>query len=75
LFIGEWPFTKVAEIAVPFDRLRTVSPDTSVTQALAVMVREDVNQLPVVSDARLIGIVSRGNVLQFFQTQSETEAA
>jgi Zn-dependent protease/predicted transcriptional regulator len=70
-----WPLTTVAEIARPFDRVRTVSPDTNVTRALELMVREDVNQLPVISNGRLTGVVSRGQVLQFLQTRSELKAA
>jgi len=39
------------------------------------MVREDVNQLPVVSNGKLVGVISRANVLQFLQTQAELKAA
>jgi len=72
---ARWPFTTVSEIAHPFARVRTVSPDTDVTQALQLMVREDVNQLPVVSNGKLVGVLSRANVLQFLQTQAELKAA
>jgi Zn-dependent protease/CBS domain-containing protein len=70
-----WPFTTVSDIVLPFDRIRTVSPDTKVTQALEIMVREDVNQLPVIANGKLAGVISRGNVLQFLQTQAELKAA
>jgi CBS domain-containing protein len=70
-----WPLTTISQIELPFDRIRTVSPDTNVTQALEIMVREDVNQLPVLSNGKLAGVISRGNVLQFLQTQAELKAA
>jgi CBS domain-containing protein len=35
------------------------------------MARDDLNQLPVVSDGRLEGIVSRGNILQLLQSRAE----
>ena len=70
-----WPFTIVSDIVLPFDRIRTVSPDIKVTQALEIMVREDVNQLPVIVNGKLAGVISRGNVLQFLQTQAELKAA
>jgi Zn-dependent protease len=70
-----WPFTTISQIELPFDLIRTVSPDTNVTQALEIMVREDVNQLPVLSNGKLAGVISRGNVLQFLQTQAELKAA
>jgi predicted transcriptional regulator len=39
------------------------------------MVRDDVNQLPVISNGKLAGVISRGNVLQFLQTREELKAA
>jgi len=70
-----WPFTTVSEIALSFDRIRTVSPDMDVTQALQIMLREDVNQLPVISNGKLAGVISRGHILQFIQTRAELKAA
>ena len=70
-----WPFTSVAQASIPIDRIRTVAPDTNVTQALEMMVRDDVNQLPVISDGKLAGVISRGNVIQFLQTRAELKAA
>jgi Zn-dependent protease/predicted transcriptional regulator len=70
-----WPFTAVSQVALPFDRVRTISPDANVRQALEIMAREDLNQLPVLSNSRLVGIISRPHVLQFIQTQAELKAA
>lgn len=39
----------------PLSQLRTVTPETAALEALAMMSREDINQLPVVSDGRLGG--------------------
>jgi CBS domain-containing protein len=38
------------------------------------MAREDVNQLPVLSNGRLEGILSRSHVLGLLQTRSELNA-
>jgi len=35
------------------------------------MSREDMNQLPVISDGHLEGVFSRGHVLRFLSTQAE----
>jgi len=56
---------------VPLDRLHSVQPSTPVTDALERMGREDVNQLFVLSNRHLDGIVSRGNILQLLQTRAE----
>jgi Zn-dependent protease/CBS domain-containing protein len=70
------PFTAVAEIAVPLERVRTVSPETALNDAMDMMTAEDLNQLPVISeDGRLVGVVSRGDVLQYLQTRAELKAA
>jgi CBS domain-containing protein len=66
-----WPYTTVDEVMLPLDRLHAVSSDTLVTEALETMGREDVNQLPVVNDGRLPGIISRGHILRTLQTRAE----
>jgi Zn-dependent protease/predicted transcriptional regulator len=66
-----WPYTTLYDIMRPLDQLHTVEPDTPLMEALETMSRDDVNQLPVVSNHHLEGIVTRGNVLQFLQTRAE----
>jgi len=39
------------------------------------MTREDVNQLPVMSNGRVEGIVSREHVLQLLQSRTELKRA
>jgi predicted transcriptional regulator len=68
---ARWPYTTVDSVMRPLEQLRTVAPDSPVAEALEAMGREDVNQLPVVSDGRLEGIISRGHVLQLLQTRAE----
>jgi predicted transcriptional regulator len=70
-----WPFTTISQIAVPLDQIHAVSPDTHVREALEIMIQEDVNQLPVVSNGRVTGVISRGNVVRLLQTQAELKAA
>ena len=55
----------------PLSQLRTVAPDTPAIHALELMSREDMNQLPVISDGHLQGVFSRGHVLRFLSTQAE----
>jgi CBS domain-containing protein len=55
----------------PIHQLRTVTVDTPVAEVLETMGREDLNQLPVVSDGKLAGVISRGQVLQYLQTRME----
>jgi Zn-dependent protease/predicted transcriptional regulator len=68
---ARWPYTTLYDIMRPLDQLHTVEPNTLLTEALETMGRDDVNQLPVVSNHHLEGIVTRANVLQFLQTRAE----
>jgi Zn-dependent protease len=71
---NKWPLTTLSRIMLPAARLRTVTPDTSLKDALELMTTNDLNQLPVLADGRLRGAVSRGQVLQLFQTRAELKA-
>jgi Zn-dependent protease/predicted transcriptional regulator len=67
----KWPQLKVRDIMLPFAKLHSVKPTTSLTDALETMGREDVNQLPVVQNSQVEGIVSRGHILRLLQTRAE----
>jgi predicted transcriptional regulator len=70
-----WPFTTVSQIARSLDQVRTVSPDITVTEALQVMVQENLNQVPVVANGSVTGVISRVNVVEVLQTRTELKAA
>jgi nanoRNase/pAp phosphatase (c-di-AMP/oligoRNAs hydrolase) len=44
----------------------TIAPVNSPMQAAAIMVKHDVGRLPVVDDGRVIGILTRSDVMRFF---------
>lgn len=66
-----WPLTTVEQAMRPLEQLRVVSPETPVMQALETMARENINQLPVVSDGHLEGILSRAHLLEILRTRAE----
>ncbi len=66
-----WNQTSIQSVMRPLSKLRTVTPETPVVQALEMMGREDLNQLPVVSGGELQGILSRGNIMGFLRTHAE----
>jgi Zn-dependent protease len=68
---NRWPYTTVVDVMRPLDATRTVNPNTPVTEALEVMAQQDLNQLPVVSDNGLAGLISRGHILQLIQTRAQ----
>lgn len=67
----QWPVTTVEQAMRPVDKLHTVSPDTAVALALETMARENINQLPIVSDGHVKGILSRAHLLRVLRTRTE----
>ena len=68
---NRWPYTTVADVMRPLDSTRTVKPETPVTEALEVMAGQDLNQLPVVNEKGLAGLISRAHILQLIQTRAQ----
>jgi len=66
-----WPTTHVGEVLTPLAKLRVVDPDTPLWNALQEMTIEGVNQLPVLEDQELVGMISRDNLLTFIRNRSE----
>ena len=66
-----WEQATVGEAMRPGTELHTVSPGTPVLDALKLMVRNDINQLPVVAQGSLQGIVSRAQIMQLLQIRGE----
>jgi len=68
---AKWPYMTLHDIMRPLDDLRAVAPDASLTSALESMSRYDLNQLPVISNKHLEGVLSRAQVLSYLQTHAE----
>lgn len=68
---SRWAQTAVRTVMQPANRVHSVSPDTPALQALETMARENVNQLPVLSDGIVQGVISRGHLLQVLQARAE----
>ena len=61
----------VSEAMTPFDKLKWVRPDDDLSDVLQLLSGEDVNQLPVVENNNIVGMVARDNLLSFIHTRSE----
>ena len=69
----QWDSTTTREAMRPAEELHTVTPDTPVLDALKLMTTNDVNQLPVVANGTLQGIVSRSHLMQLLQAHSDLQ--
>lgn len=66
-----WPFKRVSDVMRPADKIHFVAPDTPVLEALEIMGREDVHQLPVLANNQIEGVISRAHILQVLQSRNE----
>jgi len=66
-----WPFIQTGDVMQPIERLKIVTPETPLSVALEAVGRDDINQLPVVSEGRLRGVISRAHILHYLQTRAE----
>jgi len=66
-----WAFKTVADVMRPIENLHVVAPEMPVAEALEIIGREDVNQLPVISNGRIEGIISRDRILNHLLTRQE----
>jgi CBS domain-containing protein len=63
----EWAATLVSFAMVPREKLHAVSPQQSLNEVLPLMANRDVNQLPVVEDDHLVGVLSREDLMRFLE--------
>jgi predicted transcriptional regulator len=68
---AKWPFTTLHDIMRPIGDVRSVAPDTPLKSALESMSRDDFNELPVVSNGHLEGVLSRAEIISYLQTHAE----
>lgn len=66
-----WGATDVRAVMTGLDRLQTVTPRQDLSDALRLLAEYDINQLPVVEDGKLVGLLSRSNVIRFLQIKDE----
>jgi Zn-dependent protease/predicted transcriptional regulator len=60
----QWNQTPVGLAMVPVEKLHVVSPQQHMQEVLPLMNSRDVNQLPVVQDGHLVGILNRESIVR-----------
>jgi CBS domain-containing protein len=61
----------VKEIMTPVDKLKTAHPNQDALSLMEQMDESGINQMPVVSEGRVVGLVTRDNLIRFLRTRSE----
>ena len=65
----EWTNTSVQAAMLPRDRIHWASPEEPVLGILERMQNEDINQMPVVSEGHIVGLIGRDAILRAIQTR------
>ncbi|MCL6566195.1 MAG: site-2 protease family protein [Acidobacteriia bacterium] len=67
----DWARTSVQAVMLPPERIHWAAPEEPVLGLLERMQNEDVNQMPVISGGRVVGLISRDTILRVLQTRLE----
>lgn len=68
---SNWDVTQVKNIMAPIDKLNVARPDQDALSVLEQMDENDINQMPIVSEGRIIGLITRDNLIRFLHIRSE----
>ena len=60
----DWAVTRVRELMTPIDQLRIAHPDQSALSVLDEMSERDLNQMPVVGEGGVMGLITRDSLLR-----------
>jgi CBS domain-containing protein len=67
----QWGIETVKEAMTPFDKLKWVRPDEELSSVLRILTEDNINQVPVVQNNEIVGMVSRENLLNFVNIRSK----
>jgi Zn-dependent protease/CBS domain-containing protein len=67
----QWAATTVSQCMMPVAGLKRVKPEDELWSALKEMDRDGVNQLPVMTGADMVGMLSRDDVISYLRTRKE----
>jgi Zn-dependent protease len=63
----------VKEVMTPLSQVKSVSPSEDLSTILQILSENDINQVPVVWENKIVGIVARDNLINFINTRNELQ--
>jgi Zn-dependent protease/CBS domain-containing protein len=69
----DWDLTTAAQAMIPLAQLKRIQPDVEMWSAVQEMDRNGVNQLPVMSNGHLEGMLSREDIISYLRTLRELD--
>jgi Zn-dependent protease/CBS domain-containing protein len=71
---SEWPTTTVRQAMIPAAQVKRIEPDANIWNALREMDSDGVNQLPVMTNGHVVGMLTREGVISFLRTMEELQS-
>jgi Zn-dependent protease/CBS domain-containing protein len=68
---NQWSMKTVRDAMTPLERLKSVKPNEDLNAVLQALVNDDINQVPVIDDGKIVGMVGRDNIINFVNTRAE----
>lgn len=69
-----WAQMSAGEVMTPVSQVRVVAPDQPLIEVLRILEGEDVNQVPVVKNRSLLGMITRERLLRVLAAKMELDA-
>jgi Zn-dependent protease/predicted transcriptional regulator len=66
---SEWQHTSVQAVMLPLDRIESAAPEEPVQRVLDRMQAQDINQMPVMAQSHIVGMIGRDAILRALQTR------
>ncbi len=67
----DWSNTTAAQVMIPVEKVKRIHPETELAEALSEMDRDGVNQLPVMVQDQIQGVLGRDDVISVLRTLNE----
>jgi CBS domain-containing protein len=63
----QWNTLRTRDVMTPAERVLTISPSGAAFEALEAMAKSDVNQVPVVENGQLVGMIERRDIARWLE--------
>jgi len=68
---SQWPITTAGQTILPIAEMKRVRPEDDLWGAIEEMDRDGVNQLPVMMESKVVGILRREDIISYLRTLRE----
>jgi CBS domain-containing protein len=67
----QWNVKPVRDAMTPLEKLKSVKPDEDLNTVMKTLTQNDINQVPVIQDKNIVGMVARDSVLNFINLRAQ----